>query len=54
MTASEEYLTHADECVRLASPTNNDLLKYALLSLWQAYLRTAEKLQQRENECEDR
>ncbi len=50
MTTSEEYLAHAEECVRLANLTPDDFLQRELLSLRQTYLRTAERLRQRESE----
>lgn len=50
MSASEDYLAHAEECVRLANLTSDDFLKQQLLSLRQTYLRTAEILRQKENE----
>ncbi len=50
MTTSEEYLAHAEECVRLASLTPDELLKPQLLSIRQTYLRTAVKLREQERE----
>ncbi|MDE2264770.1 MAG: hypothetical protein KGL29_02625 [Alphaproteobacteria bacterium] len=50
MASSDEYLAHAEECVRLANLTGDDFLKRQLLSLRQTYLRTAEKLRQKEHD----
>ena len=38
------YKKHAEECVRLANLTADDLIQKELLTLRQAYLQTAERL----------
>ena len=35
---------HAEECVRLANMTNDDVVRAELLKLRQVYLRSAERL----------
>ena len=48
-TTAEEFLAHADECVRLANLTTDDFVKRELLLLRQSYLRTANRLQEMES-----
>ncbi|MDE2492470.1 MAG: hypothetical protein KGL97_01080, partial [Alphaproteobacteria bacterium] len=50
MSTSEEYLAHAEECVRLANLTQDDFLKRHLLSLRQSLLQTAENLREKDAE----
>ena len=42
----EGYMVRAEECVRLANLAVDDLVRNELLTLRQAYLRTAERLSQ--------
>lgn len=42
----EDYLVRAEECVRLANLAVDELIRNELLTLRQAYLRTAERLSQ--------
>lgn len=49
-TTAEEFLAHADECVRLANLTLDDFVKRELLLLRQSYLRTASRLQEMQSD----
>jgi hypothetical protein len=40
------YAKHAEECVRLANLTTDNLIQKELLTLRQSYLQTAERLRQ--------
>jgi hypothetical protein len=42
----DAYMVRAEECVRLANLAVDDLIRSELLTLRQAYLRTAERLSQ--------
>lgn len=45
MSTSTEYLARAEECVRLANVTKDEILQQAILTLRQQYLQTAARLQ---------
>lgn len=52
LTISDEYFAHAEECVRLAALSNDDLVTRDLLTLRQSYLRTAERLREKARDSE--
>jgi hypothetical protein len=41
---AKDFLTRAEECVRLANATKDEMIRKELLLLRQVYLRTAERL----------
>lgn len=47
---SESFVRRAEECVRVAKLTTDDLIHHELLQLRQSYLQTAERLAQIEKE----